>query len=364
MALQRRIVPMYGEVRAPTVAPHLTYGGGPLLTAVEVYTIFWGAAWLLPAQSGLPPQLNQFFDFIVTSPLLDLLAQYSVPGQTIGHGSRIGTSTITTSEPGGGSLQVTDAQIQQALQGWIANGTIPQASSNTLYFVYLPPGVTASDPQGEVSCQRMCGYHWFIAGANPQVFYAAVPFLDCDGCLGPLTQIEAFTSTSSHELSEAITDPQLWTGWNDNLNGEIGDICAWQTQVLNGYTVQQEWSNQASACMVVGSPIVTLSRTTIDFHSVPVGYSPAPTAPVTLTNTGSASLVVTGTSISGDPSFTYLDNQTCEGATLAPGGSCTVTVEFDPEGAKVFHATLTFTDNASDSPQQVALKGIGKPSNK
>jgi len=239
---------MHGAIQVTATPPHLTYGGGPLLTAVQVYTIFWGAAWQQPAQSGLLPQLNQFFDFILTSSLLDLLAEYSVPGQAIGHGSRIGTSTITTSEPGGGSGQVTDAQIQQALQGWLANGTIPQASGNTLYFVYLPPGVTATDPQNDASCQQMCGYHWYIAGTNPQVTYAVMPFPGCGGCLGPLTQIEALTSISSHELCEAITDPQPWTGWNDSSNGEIGDICSWQTQVLDGYTVQKEWSNKANTC--------------------------------------------------------------------------------------------------------------------
>src|SRR5262249_21870885 len=151
----------------------------------QVYTIFWGAAWQQPAQGALLTQLNQFFDSILASSLLDLLAEYSVSGQGIGHGQRIGSTTITNSEPGGTSRQVTDAQIQQALQGWMANGTIPRANANPLYIVYLPPGVTATDPQGDVSCQQMCGYHWFVAG-NPEVYYAVMPFPGCGGCLGGL----------------------------------------------------------------------------------------------------------------------------------------------------------------------------------
>src|SRR5438093_1057649 len=99
-------------IAGPVPAAHLTYHNGHLLTTVEVYTIFWGAAWQQPAQGGLVSQVNQFFDFILTSSLIDLLAEYSVPGQTIGPGRRIGTITITTSEPGGGNGQVTDAQIQ------------------------------------------------------------------------------------------------------------------------------------------------------------------------------------------------------------------------------------------------------------
>jgi hypothetical protein len=248
--MTKHIVPMHTHVQPLAAPAHLSYNNGPLLTAVEVTTIFWGAAWQQPAQSGLVPQVNQFFDFVLTSSLLDLMAQYSVPGNSIGHGSRIGTVTVTGSEPGGGTNQVSDAQIQTALQGWISNGAVAAANANTLYFVYLPPNVTVTDPQGGASCTQLCGYHWYIAGTNPEIYYAVMPFPGCGGCLGSLGQFEALTSISSHELCEAITDPEPWSGWNDNNNGEIGDICAWQTQVLGGYTVQLEWSNSQNMCSI------------------------------------------------------------------------------------------------------------------
>jgi len=38
-------------------------------------------------------------------------------------------------------------------------------------------------------------------------------------------------------------------GWYDDNNGEIGDICAWKTRILGGYTIQLEWSNNAGACV-------------------------------------------------------------------------------------------------------------------
>jgi hypothetical protein len=44
--------------------------------------------------------------------------------------------------------------------------------------------------------------------------------------------IDALTSTSSHELCEAITDPIPGQGWYDDANGEIGDICAWKSKKL------------------------------------------------------------------------------------------------------------------------------------
>jgi len=39
------------------------------------------------------------FDFILSSQLLDQLAEYSVPNQTISHGVLIGTITLSTRYP-------------------------------------------------------------------------------------------------------------------------------------------------------------------------------------------------------------------------------------------------------------------------
>src|SRR5216683_5968572 len=89
-----RIVPLHlpetvtAEAAAPAVAPQLTYRDGPLLTSVEVFTVFWGQAWH-GAQAAMVQQINNFFNFILTSPLIDQLAEYSVLNKQIGHGSHI-----------------------------------------------------------------------------------------------------------------------------------------------------------------------------------------------------------------------------------------------------------------------------------
>src|SRR5947209_20620132 len=61
-----------------------------------------------------------------------------------------------------------------------------------------------------------------------------MPYPDCAGCIGGLAAFDALTTTSSHELCEAITDPIPGQGWYDDANGEIGDICAWKTTQLGG----------------------------------------------------------------------------------------------------------------------------------
>jgi hypothetical protein len=96
------------------------------------------------------------------------------------------------------------------------------------------------------SCQDFCGYHDAI---SKQIFYAVMPFPDCSGCSPNLSPFDAITVVASHELCEAITDPVPGQGWYDSQNGEIGDICAWQTKTLGQYTVQKEWSNQAGSCV-------------------------------------------------------------------------------------------------------------------
>ena len=238
-----RIVPMHPPKAAVTTgAPHLTYRNGPLLTAVEVFTVFWGQAWQQPANSNISDQMNGFFDYIVTSKLIDLLHEYSVPGKTIGHGKRIGTANLTSSEPGS---SVDDGTIQQLLAKEIDSGSLPAATANTLYFVFLPPG-TQVVQGGSASCKSFCGYHDAILKG---IFYAVMPYPGCPGCTGGLAALDALTSTTSHELCEAITDPIPGKGWYDDNYGEIGDICAWKTRVLDGHTIQLEWSNAADACV-------------------------------------------------------------------------------------------------------------------
>ena len=85
---------------AHTQQPHLTYNNGPLLANVEIFTVFWGGAWQnQPALASLSNNVNDFFKFILSSPLIDQLNEYSVPGQTIGHGKWVGSKTLIT-EPG------------------------------------------------------------------------------------------------------------------------------------------------------------------------------------------------------------------------------------------------------------------------
>lgn len=239
-----RIVPLATPELLTRAAPaaKLVYNNGPLISQAEVVTIFWGTGWQQSSENPLIAKINAFFDFILTSSLIDQLAEYSVAQYPIGHGKRIGTLSLTNPDV---TAKVADSSIQKMLEQQIAAGALPKSNSNLIYFVFLPSGVTVTQG-GSDSCKVFCGYH---DATSKQVFYAVMPFPDCSGCSANLSAFDALTVTASHELCEAITDPIPGQGWYDNQNGEIGDICPWQTKKLDQYTVQREWSNKAGACV-------------------------------------------------------------------------------------------------------------------
>ena len=178
-----RVVPLrppgglIGAAAPAAAAAQLTYRDGPLLANVKVFTIFWGTVWQQADQSDLVDQLNGFFDAVLASPLMDQLSEYSVPAYSIGQGTHIGTLNVDSPDAQG---TVDDSAIQDLLQQLIANDTVPQPDADTLYFVFLPTGVSVTQG-GSVSCQQFCGYHDAMSG---NVFYAVMPFPDCSGCLG------------------------------------------------------------------------------------------------------------------------------------------------------------------------------------
>jgi hypothetical protein len=237
-----RVVPLHHPQFQRAITANLTYRGGALIEAAKVFTIFWGQSWENNADSAaLAAAMNNFFSDILVSALIDQLSEYNVSGQTIGHGSFIGSTVVTADAP---TRSITDSVIQTALKNWISSGTAPPNDIDTIYFVFLEPAIV-SVMGGSRSCQSYCGYHNNVNN----IYYAVMPYPGCSGCLGGLAVLDALTATSSHELCEAITDPVPGTGWYDDVQGEIGDICAWQFKQVDSYTVQLEWSNMQNKCV-------------------------------------------------------------------------------------------------------------------
>ena len=110
------------------------------------------------------------------------------------------------------------------------------------------------------------------------------------------------------------------------------------------------------------APAVSLSPRSLSFGNQQVN-TPSAAQNVTLTNNGSASLTISSIALGGTNSGDFAQSNNCpsSSSTLAAGASCTISVTFSPTATGSRSASLIFTDNASGSPQSVALSGTGVP---
>ena len=111
------------------------------------------------------------------------------------------------------------------------------------------------------------------------------------------------------------------------------------------------------------TPIVGLNPTSLSFGSQNLGTTSAP-QPVTVTNSGSASLNFTAIQLTGPNANQFqivTAGTTCQVgvAVSAPSGTCAIEVEFAPNAAASANAAVTLTDDASPTTQSVPLTGTG-----
>jgi hypothetical protein len=97
-------------------------------------------------------------------------------------------------------------------------------------------------------------------------------------------------------------------------------------------------------------PDISVAPTSHNFGNVNVGSPSAPQT-FTISNTGTANLVISTLSITGtDASQFSKQNDNCSGQTLAPATNCTVQVVFSPASAGSKSANLSIPSNDPDTP--------------
>jgi Abnormal spindle-like microcephaly-assoc'd, ASPM-SPD-2-Hydin/Cep192 domain 4/HYDIN/CFA65/VesB-like, Ig-like domain len=97
----------------------------------------------------------------------------------------------------------------------------------------------------------------------------------------------------------------------------------------------------------------TIGVTTLSFSPTFVGNTSASMA-VGVTNSGTVALTISSITTTAQ----FSQTNTC-GSSLAAGGHCVITATFAPTALGAQTGTMTLTDNASDSPQTINLKGSG-----
>jgi hypothetical protein len=331
--------------------------------------------------------MGQFYNDITSSGLIQLLQQYNTTisggtNQTFGNGTFGGLFQIVPSAGNNGST-ISDTQIQSELLAQITAGHLPApvldaaGNPNTLYMIFFPPGKTISQG-GSNSCQAggFCAYHGTTSNLfnGKNVLYGVMPDMQAgSGCAtgcGASTTFNNYTSVTSHELTEAMTDafvgiatvfgPPL--AWYDMTNGEIGDICNAQqgSYVANGttYTIQLEFSNSANNCVLppaqtnpdfslTDSPSsLTVTQGTSGTSTVTIHPSGGFTGSVTLSASGLPSGV---TASFGTNPATSTSVVTFTASSTATTGTSTVTIT-GTSGTLTHTTTVSLTITAPAQP--------------
>jgi hypothetical protein len=399
VAVQRVHTMPVQDPNSTAVAPaapagaHLSYFGGPVISNVHVVQVLYGSGSYNAQVAGTTsPTMGQFYGDLTgaNSGYTSLLTQYNTPAsggtnQTIGNGTFDGLFQIVPSAGNNGST-ISDAQIQSELLAQISAGHLPApvldaaGNVNTLYMIFFPPGKTITQG-GSSSCVAggFCAYHGttstLLNGKN--ILYGVMPDMQSGLCstggCGSAGVFGNYTSVTSHELTEAITDADVGIAttfapplaWYDMVNGEIGDICNGQqgTYVANGttYTIQLEFSNAANNCVLppAGPPAPNFSiAATPASQTVTAGAGTSYTTTVTASGgfTGAVALTISGlpsgatasfnpTSVTGSGSSTLSVNT----STTTPAGTYTLTIT-GTSGTLVHSTTVTLVVTGGVSP--------------
>ena len=226
-------------------APQLVKMTGNVLTAPKVVPIFF------QNDQTMQSTIEQFLHQLAGSSYWTAAAhEYGVGDLAVG-------ATIVTSD----TPPTTDTALTSWLQGHFngQNGWPSSPDPQTIYSVFLPAGVVLQG-QGGNSCEAYYAYHDELAltGTKKPIIYALMP-----RCMDMhMTPVDIQTTSLSHELLEAATDPLVETGgafgnmdndhmiWAYTPGAEVGDLCEYvdaaYQKLVGNFLVQRSWSNAAA----------------------------------------------------------------------------------------------------------------------
>jgi hypothetical protein len=373
---------------AAPAGAHLTYHNGPIISNVQVVQVLYGSGSYNSQVAGTTsPTMGNFFADITTTGLISLMQQYNTniaggTNQIFGNGTFGGLFQIVPSAGNNGST-IDDSNIQAEILAQINAGHLPApvldatGNANTIYFIYFPPGKTITQG-GSSSCVGggFCAYHGttnsLINGQH--VLYGVMPDMQAgSGCAtgcGTSSVFGNYTSVTSHELVEAMTDAQVGIAtvigpplaWYDSTNGEIGDICNGQqaSYVANGttYTIQLEFSNAANNCVTfppVSGPNFALSASPSSL-TVTQGSSGSSTITVTPSGGFTGSVTLSNSALPSGVTATYGTNPTTgtsvvtfTASSTATTGTTSVTIT-GTSGTLTHTTSISLTVNATATP--------------
>ena len=272
----------------------MVYEGGPVLTSVKVYIIYWN--WTADTKHEAA-RLQAFFGGIGGSPWVGSQTQYcqnlstgpALTGPTGPSLPVVGQAPVPYAVPTT-ALDCSTALPQDRISNptsqlkgyWYDSNPVPQHPTdqeianeamrgvnhfgydrNAEYIVATPHGHWTNG--FAAGGGGWCAYHGAIGYANSFVSYTNLPYIPDGGTscganavnLGTAGLLDGVTIVGGHEYAESLTDPEPNNAWSDVEQYENGDKCAWimtgpgatadVTLSTGTFAVQSLWSNAANS---------------------------------------------------------------------------------------------------------------------
>ncbi len=298
--------------------PPLIFHGGPVMmtpstSPLVVTPIYWNPT-SFPMASSYTSLITSYLGAVSAASgqntnVFSVLNEYSGTNGQIHYSASLGTAVNDTNalptsgctvarkdktgiyaDGSGYSACLDDAQLQAQINSVTAARGLPHDLSH-VYVLYLPkhvescfnPGSTTTSANScTINHQPSAAYCAYHSEATSSAVYANMPYPVYRSGTGftcgsennfgvvespnnnPDADVEI--SPTSHEINEAITDPDTNTGWYDASGYENGDECAYvygaaqgtagqlYNQVINGlhFLTQEEFSNKDFALTRAG----------------------------------------------------------------------------------------------------------------
>jgi hypothetical protein len=349
--------------------PTVSFLGGNVLSQVQAQALYLGNAFSSSSVKTDTATLDAFLKDVTGGPYLQALTR---AGYNVRPGSAVAGAVDNTALTAGSTIS--DALIRSRLQADVSSGLLQAPNANTLYVVYVQPNVAVNLGSGQGTTQQgILGYHTAFVGANgTPIRYAVVVSLG--GAAGnsvlpeATTALDQLTAVTSHELAEAVTDPDINSnvnngrlGWFDSQLGEIGDVEENNPNAfvrLDGNLVQEVADRNDQLLSIFTPPPSSLIGTTTTLQGQVNPHSP--TSPPTVTFT----VVInpaSGAAVPGGTVDLLVNGRVLGGATVHVVNGvaeATFTVAFFGRGSFTFNAQYLGTSQFQGSTSNAVTVNV------
>lgn len=243
------------------------------------------------------------------------------------------------------------------------------------YEIYDPAGKVTLNQQGTFAPDTT--YRWMGSMAEDQNADIALGYSASSSTIHPAIRFTGRVPgdpLGTMETEAAIiqgngsqTSVSRWGDYTAMQVDPADDCTFWYVDEYEQANGVDNWSTHIGSFAFNGcggSVGIMFSPEALKFGKIAVGTTSAAKS-VTVTNSGSGALSISNIATSGDFAIkafkaTKKITPCVSDIDLSPGASCAVKVTITPTQAGVRTGDLSFTDNAPNSPQSVALSGTGK----